>query len=444
MINSIKIEKLFGYKDTIDIKFDKSLTILIGANGSGKTTILNIVNNIMNRTYLNLLKYKFEYIKVSYDDLNSVIIRKNNKIYIINEEYDVTDLLEKEEEELLKIDDITVINRDEESEEEDGIITIREERIPYSTLYFPTYRRSEVELTEFIRSQLYDRGFYYSRTRNLYKFENTVVGINNKDIEEIVKRKWIEVSDNESSILNSFISEMFLSFLKIKRDSDDLLDSTDPEEIEEKITEIFVRTKLIRNSSNVDTKISTYTENIKKAKEIKIDVTDALEGKELNLKKLDNMLEQVEERRVVSYSLSKILDIINLYDEKCKNIENIKLPFKKLEETLNEFLYPKITRVNNGILSFEENRTKLNFEDLSAGEKQLITIFSYICLGVKKNGTVIIDEPEISLHINWQRMIIKKLIENRPDIQFIISTHSPNVLVNHRNSKVRIGEASYE
>ena len=69
----------------------------------------------------------------------------------------------------------------------------------------------------------------------------------------------------------------------------------------------------------------------------------------------------------------------------------------------------------------------------------LITLFLYISLGVNTSGVVLIDEIELSLHINWQRKIISKLIKIRPDIQFIITTHSPSILSNFKNNKVKLG-----
>jgi ABC-type lipoprotein export system ATPase subunit len=60
---------------------------------------------------------------------------------------------------------------------------------------------------------------------------------------------------------------------------------------------------------------------------------------------------------------------------------------------------------------------------LSAGEKQML---SFLCYNAFSKQTVIlIDEPEISLHADWQRLLLSTLLEQKTDNQFIIATHSP-------------------
>ena len=52
--------------------------------------------------------------------------------------------------------------------------------------------------------------------------------------------------------------------------------------------------------------------------------------------------------------------------------------------------------------------------------------------------TFIIDEPEVSLHLIWQRVFIDKMIEARKDIQIIVATHSPEIINRYRNKMVRL------
>lgn len=73
----------------------------------------------------------------------------------------------------------------------------------------------------------------------------------------------------------------------------------------------------------------------------------------------------------------------------------------------------------------------LNISQLSAGEKSLITLFYELLFKIKANGSVVlIDEPEASLHVDWQRALvrnIRRICEER-DIQALITTHSPSVI----------------
>lgn len=71
---------------------------------------------------------------------------------------------------------------------------------------------------------------------------------------------------------------------------------------------------------------------------------------------------------------------------------------------------------------------QLKPQELSSGEKQLLMILiSSLVSSVFENITFW-DEPEISLHIDWQRVLIRKARELNPKGQFIIATHSPSLI----------------
>ncbi len=76
---------------------------------------------------------------------------------------------------------------------------------------------------------------------------------------------------------------------------------------------------------------------------------------------------------------------------------------------------------------FENGDKKIELEQLSAGEKQLLIILLNVLLQDKKDYILLMDEPEISLHITWQQMLIEKILLLNPNCQLIIATHSPSV-----------------
>lgn len=432
MIKNVVIKGLFGEKKDVELIFKEKLTILIGGNGTGKTTILNLINSIINETYQNLFDYEFETILIQFKGKYLKIEKQGYRLELIE--------ISEEKEFLGK----KYILKDDGLDIDEELINSKIINSYYSkSLYFPTYRRAEVELTELFKSDKFRRNNFNFRLNNLNKFKNTVVGINNKDIADIVHRKWFEISQKESSILNSFISEMFLQSLTIKDNSTEILDSVDEENITSKIKEMYQRTLPIKENL-LNSKLKIYREYITKAKQVNQELSRLLEGEPLEVKDINNILdstmEQIDLKRNVDYSLSRILDIIELYEDKCLHIEKIKAPIKNIELTLSEFLYPKIAKIDKGQLYFLKNGDRLCFEDLSAGEKQIVTIFIYIVLVLDNKGIVLIDELELSLHIEWQRKIIAKLIENRPDVQFIISTHSPSILSNYRRNRIKMEE----
>ena len=74
--------------------------------------------------------------------------------------------------------------------------------------------------------------------------------------------------------------------------------------------------------------------------------------------------------------------------------------------------------------------------DLSSGEKQLFYIMLKVLLQEKQEYIFFMDEPELSLHVDWQEKLIDKILLLNPNCQLIISTHSPSLLFQGWDSKV--------
>ncbi len=86
-----------------------------------------------------------------------------------------------------------------------------------------------------------------------------------------------------------------------------------------------------------------------------------------------------------------------------------------------------IQKGNNSTFIFHQGEHTVSLEQLSSGEKQLLLILLKVFLFEKQPGIVLMDEPEVSLHIRWQREIVDMLRKLNPECQFIISTHSPSI-----------------
>jgi energy-coupling factor transporter ATP-binding protein EcfA2 len=79
---------------------------------------------------------------------------------------------------------------------------------------------------------------------------------------------------------------------------------------------------------------------------------------------------------------------------------------------------------------------------LSSGEQQLILLFCHVLVARDSSSVFIIDEPEISLNIVWQRMLITSLQElaKASGIQFIFASHSMEILSKHRHRVISMQE----
>lgn len=79
----------------------------------------------------------------------------------------------------------------------------------------------------------------------------------------------------------------------------------------------------------------------------------------------------------------------------------------------------------------------ISMYDLSSGEKQILYILLKVLLQEKKEHIMFLDEPELSLHVDWQEVLIDKILELNPNCQLIISTHSPSLLFAGWDAKVK-------
>lgn len=78
----------------------------------------------------------------------------------------------------------------------------------------------------------------------------------------------------------------------------------------------------------------------------------------------------------------------------------------------------------------------ISLDQLSSGEKQLLLILTTVFLQEERNNILLMDEPEISLHIVWQDQLISTIRTLNPNCQLIITTHSPNIFANGWEDKI--------
>lgn len=79
---------------------------------------------------------------------------------------------------------------------------------------------------------------------------------------------------------------------------------------------------------------------------------------------------------------------------------------------------------------------QLNLKLLSSGEKQLLIILMTVLLEDGDHTVLFMDEPEVSLHIEWQQSLLDTILRLNPNVQVILTTHSPAIIMNGWMDKV--------
>jgi energy-coupling factor transporter ATP-binding protein EcfA2 len=85
---------------------------------------------------------------------------------------------------------------------------------------------------------------------------------------------------------------------------------------------------------------------------------------------------------------------------------------------------------------FRKGKQIIDMEKLSAGEKQILLLLFTLFLMEDRSTVLLLDEPEISLHIEWQDRLIQLMLDLNPNCQIIMTTHSPNIFADGWEDKL--------
>ena len=122
-----------------------------------------------------------------------------------------------------------------------------------------------------------------------------------------------------------------------------------------------------------------------------------------------------------------------------ERIQNIKSRINNYLEVLNELfqIHPltsksfKINPDDNSLICYSnKSGNQVDLAKLSSGEKELFFIVTSATFGFDGKtppALLLIDEPELSLHVKWQEMLLPTLGRLNPDLQIIVATHSPEI-----------------
>lgn len=151
---------------------------------------------------------------------------------------------------------------------------------------------------------------------------------------------------------------------------------------------------------------------------------------------LDRELHELQEE--YSYYIGNLANIIEgmvRSDEEFdrESLNELYTPKNLFIDIINELFEPtgKVLDTTNSKLSFRiiEDDLPISIYQLSSGEKQMLYILWKVLLHDQKPYILFLDEPEISLHIDWQESLISKIKLLNPNCQIIIATHAPSVLL---------------
>lgn len=150
---------------------------------------------------------------------------------------------------------------------------------------------------------------------------------------------------------------------------------------------------------------------------------------------LDWQLYQLQ-RRFLDYQVNQSNRIVALFtaadpeaQAKAAEIAQEKAHFQNLVDDLFSATGKKIDRASNEIFFFHLGE-RIPPYLLSSGEKQMLIILLTVLVENHDPYVLLMDEPEISLHIEWQQRLLELITTLNPNAQVILTTHSPAVIMN--------------
>ncbi len=156
---------------------------------------------------------------------------------------------------------------------------------------------------------------------------------------------------------------------------------------------------------------------------------------------LDWQLYQLQ-RKYLDYQVNignRIIEVLQNGDaDGAVKAQEISAPKKKFQDLLDKLFAEtgkQLVRTSNEIL-FSQMGERLTPYQLSSGEKQMLAILLTVLIEDRQHYVLFMDEPEVSLHVDWQQKLIEMILELNPNVQIVLTTHSPAVIMNGWMDKV--------
>lgn len=425
-----KIYGLFG-RYNVDLPFDKEVNIYIGENGLGKTTILNCLYFVLSKNFTQLESIDFQKIEIAFSpnnksyfitkaDLMSYNRKRTDRFSRYDDEF--LDMLLEElnisSDILSNLDEDTAISLIRKISAQQGIPLHVAEKYLYRYLRsHPNLENRHIKgdsdrvrsLAKAISENIREDVIYLPTYRRIENdFSSLRLGNGNSDNAELLIR--FGMSDVQKSI------DSILNRIRV-------LAVQGYNELTGSLLEQYTKDSTIElgNIYNIDLNI------------VKI-VMDRI-GPQIKKRTKNNIIDLIESRRIYDYQhvylLNLLLKLVSNYDLQKHYDDRI----NSFVNTCNKYLIDKQFYYNPSELTLEillnnHSKDSVKLTQLSSGEKQIVSLFSKLYLESEDKNIVIIDEPELSLSINWQQMLLPDIMRSQNCNFLLTVTHSPFIFEN--------------
>jgi len=377
-LDNFKIAKIWSEKN-VNLNFSRNFVILTGHNGAGKSTILECLHDAFSLIHDGPIETNRNEYATELNFSGDVIVRS----YVISEGFDIAEELRK------KV----------EKEAKQGL----------STDLFTSYER----IKKIIKGNIQDADKAF-----LLKKDNSSLSTTSNSLTMQYNPQKVDV-DLPQTI---FFKDDNVFYNNINNEN---------KKLEER--NIFVKENNINKSLYLLLNEFNSKESQDKRKNKEEIKTELL----AEIKKLNDEIETSND----DFFVSKIDDIIDKIISK-RTASKSEGWGKDLFAAIDKFLTTtgrSVTRDDKGLIAFKLKSGKVvTWFNFSRGEKTLLVLLLSVFLNKSKDVIFILDEPDLSLHIEWQELLLPTLSKLAPERQFILSTHSPALIGNVEEQYINV------
>ncbi|MBO1361505.1 ATP-binding protein [Acetobacter sacchari] len=419
--------KLYGTLN-LNLKFFSDLNILVGINGSGKTSALSVIDWLLT---LNLGKLA----TVPYEQL-SLTIELNSIVYVISADRSDVQVVIYLQSDADFYEPISVSLRQ-------GLIT-RDAETYYKNLSpekhelkawnfiksikNPTIVSLERTITAEIEDEVYLDRPSSSRVRQTKRPTTPI-----EYVQRIFADKYAEYRQAARINDATLKSEIILAALDSPLNDEILghgffLPAESTEQLEEKVKGYLSASIPDQNVEILVQRFFTYFRQLQKEVENSTETSDKVmnlvQSQFLKVDKLARAFATFEQGNARAFS-------------------QIKAYLNSVNEFLKDSGKNIVADDNTGMLAFTDIKASTphtlsrQISKLSSGETQIIILFALIAFEASERSVFIVDEPELSLHPKWQTEFMNSFLKLCPkNAQIFIATHSPEIVAGRRLSCV--------